>query len=57
MIIQAAVGKYYKILDSDDWVDSNNLEKLVILLKNNKVDMVFNPFEEIDFNDFNKKSY
>lgn len=53
--IQVATGKYYKILDSDDWVDSENLALLVSYLEGSDADMVLNPYEEIAFNDHNKK--
>jgi len=45
--IKVATGKYYKILDSDDWVDVDGLEKLVNYLETNTVDMVLNPYHEI----------
>ena len=47
--IQLAAGKYYKILDSDDWVDSENLERLVKYLGENEIDMVLNPYCEVSF--------
>ena len=47
--IQLAAGKYYKILDSDDWVDSENLERLVRYLRENETDMVLNPYCEVSF--------
>lgn len=53
--IQAAVGKYYKILDSDDWVDSRNLSRLVEYLEANDVDMVLNSYEEVDYLDHKSK--
>ena len=52
--IQYAIGKYYKILDSDDWVDSENLSKLVKYLENIDVDLVLNPYREVDYNDHTK---
>lgn len=39
-----ATGKYYRIVDSDDWVDKAGIEKLVWWLKENDVDLVFNPY-------------
>ena len=45
--IKEATGKYYKIIDSDDWVDENGLEKLVDYLSYHNVDMVLNPFNEV----------
>lgn len=53
--IKYAVGKYYKILDSDDWVDSDNLRKLIEYLANNDIDMVLNPYDEISYSDHTKK--
>lgn len=53
--IEAAIGKYYKILDSDDWVNSENLAKLVSYLEQNDVDMVLNSYEEISYSDHSKK--
>lgn len=42
--IEYAIGKYYKVLDSDDWVDRDGLEKLMNALISYEVDVVFNPF-------------
>lgn len=47
--IQLAVGKYYKILDSDDWVETENLKKLVEYLVQNDVDLVLNPYHEVSY--------
>lgn len=47
--IKYAKGKYYKILDSDDWVNSENLDKLIKFLEKNNVDMVLNPYDEISY--------
>lgn len=49
--IKVAKGKYYKILDSDDWVESLNLKKLVDFLEENDIDMVLNPYHEISYSD------
>lgn len=46
--IQVATGKYYKIVDSDDWVDCDGIEKLVKELLAVDVDLVLNPFHNID---------
>lgn len=27
--IKVATGKYFKVIDADDWVESNNLEQLI----------------------------
>lgn len=46
--IPEAVGKYYKIVDSDDWVDREGLEILVHALMETEADLVLNPFHIID---------
>jgi len=38
--IANAKGKYFRLVDGDDWVDSNNLSKLVEILKNCTSDVV-----------------
>lgn len=53
--IKLAVGKYYKILDSDDWVESANLSRLIYYLEKNDVDMVLNPYHEVSFNNYNNR--
>ena len=52
--IELAQGKYFKQLDGDDWYDTNNLEKLIELLKNVDVDAVYTPY--IEFKE-NKNEY
>ncbi|MDC7140966.1 glycosyltransferase family 2 protein [Bacteroides finegoldii] len=42
--IQEATGKYFKILDADDWFDSKALVDFVSLLKNIDVDLVATSF-------------
>ncbi|WP_159991233.1 glycosyltransferase family 2 protein [Pelistega ratti] len=41
--LQVATGKYFKIVDGDDWVDSKGLENLINFLKDIDVDLVLNP--------------
>ena len=53
--IKHAKGKYYKILDSDDWVNSENLNRLVAFLEKTDTDMVLNPYDEIEYNTRTKK--
>lgn len=48
--IKCAYGKYYKILDADDWVNSENLNRLVAFLEKTDTDMVLNPYDEIENN-------
>lgn len=49
-----AKGKYFKIVDSDDWVDKKGLELLVDYLSRNDIDLVMNPFHMIAFSDKRK---
>lgn len=53
--ITEAVGKYFKIVDSDDWVDKDGIEELVHFLSENDVDLVFNPFHVVSFCDLKKQ--
>lgn len=43
--ISNASGKYIKLMDGDDWYDSNNLSKLIKLLKKTDADVVVNDYE------------
>lgn len=51
--IKVARGKYYKILDSDDWFDTDNLNKFINYLKTVDVDMVLNPYVEVSYSNHN----
>lgn len=42
--IEIATGTYYKVVDGDDWVDTNNLCRLVVDLKRQEADLVINPY-------------
>lgn len=42
--IELATGKYFKIVDADDWVDQEGIEKLVENLKKSDVDLVVNDY-------------
>lgn len=50
-----AKGKYFKIVDSDDWVDRDGIEKLVHYLQDSTVDLVINPFFKVCIEDFLSK--
>ena len=54
--IPAAVGKYYKVVDSDDWVDAEGLVRLIEYLKDTDADLVFNPYQVIDAESLKEKS-
>ena len=42
-----AKGKYYKLLDGDDWYDTYNLERLVNILKKCETDLVVTPHVQV----------
>lgn len=42
--IENASGKYFKVVDGDDWVDPVSLKKLVLFLKKTDSDMIINNF-------------
>lgn len=44
--IQKATGKYFRVLDSDDWLNSLDLVKFVKLLKNEDVDLVVDNYQQ-----------
>lgn len=46
--IDAARGTYFKVVDSDDWVERDGLESLVAALRNLDADVVVNPFYIVD---------
>lgn len=42
--IEIATGKYFKVVDGDDWVDTKKLIMLVDYLKKTNTDLVINPY-------------
>lgn len=51
--IRNATGKYFKMIDGDDWVESGNLDVLINNLKQIDVDMVITNYET--YSESNKK--
>ena len=45
--IKIATGKYFKVIDADDWVESNNLEQLIEYLSECNDDEVISPFIKV----------
>lgn len=45
--IKHATGKYFRPVDSDDWLDTESLIKFIGILKNKDADMVLTNFEKI----------
>lgn len=54
--LQVATGKYYKIVDSDDWVEKAGIENLVEALEQSEADLVLNSFYTVD-EQSGKKTY
>ena len=53
--IKAATGKYFKVVDSDDWVDKAAMKNLMECLKKSDSDLVYSNYYWID-NRTGKKS-
>lgn len=45
---EAAIGKYLKVIDADDWVETENLSEFVNALKNCESDVVLTHYYTID---------
>ena len=46
--IQEARGKYFKVVDGDDWVDQDGFAELVHRLKNCNIDYIFTNYYEVN---------
>lgn len=46
--IDAAVGKYFKVVDSDDWVDRESFIRLMMHLRSTDADMVLSNYNWVD---------
>lgn len=57
--LREATGKYIKVLDSDDYFNSNDFNKLILALDNCSVDMVVTDFTQVDesYHVTNKKRF
>lgn len=51
--IQEARGKYFKVVDADDWVDTAGLVRLIEYLRVSDSDLVLSPFYYVD--DYTRK--
>lgn len=47
---KAASGKYFKVVDADDWVVTENLAEYISFLENTDADAVLTPFHMVDMN-------
>ena len=46
--LRHAVGKYVKVLDADDWFDTENFDQMVEMLKHVDADLVVSHFAKVD---------
>ncbi|WP_438588592.1 glycosyltransferase family 2 protein [Dubosiella newyorkensis] len=46
--IKEAKGKYFKIVDGDDWLITEYLPNFIENLKNTEADLIYNPFYEVN---------
>lgn len=53
--IVESTGKYFKVVDSDDWVEVDGIERLVEYLKHTEVDLILNPFYSVSANNMHKE--
>lgn len=49
--IEEAKGKYFKVVDGDDWVNTKNFLKFVALLRKEESDIVLTPFNDVFIKD------
>ncbi len=45
--IQIARGKYYRLVDGDDWIDADHLKEYLAFLSQSEADMVVSPYYEV----------
>lgn len=46
--IANATGKYFKVVDADDWLDTQQLDEFIKRLKTENVDIIYTPFNTVD---------
>ena len=45
--LKIARGKYYRLVDGDDWIDSSHLKEFITFLSQTDADMVVSPYYEV----------
>ena len=53
--IEIATGKYFKVIDGDDWVEKDSLYKLISKLKKSNSDLIINPYHIVYENNKKRK--
>lgn len=49
--LQESSGKYFRILDADDWFDSSSLAKVICALDKYNVDVIYTPYNSVYIKD------
>lgn len=52
-----AEGKYFKVIDADDWVVTENLPELLAQLSNLNADVVLTPFHQVNLMDRSRETW
>jgi len=52
-----AHGKYMKVIDADDWVETENLPEWVSILKTCQADVVLTPFHQVNMQDGSRSEW
>ncbi len=55
--IPKAVGKYYKIVDADDWVEKDGLVDLINKLRSIDADVIYSPYYKVNADSFSKTKF
>lgn len=55
--VQLAAGKYFKVIDADDWVVTENLPKLLAYLAELEADVVLTPFHQVNMADRSRETW
>lgn len=55
--LSLANGKYFKVIDGDDWVDVKELDKLIAFLHNTNADLVINDYMSVYPNYSKRESF
>lgn len=45
--LRVATGKYYRVIDSDDWIDPSDMDQLLDILQRSYADMVLGNYREV----------
>ena len=55
--IKLAAGKYFKVVDADDWVLTENLESFLDILENTRADAILTHFHTVDMTTGERREY